>query len=106
MTHLVLMPPAGAYRVAWWSIAALVTIALLLFIRGEVAQWVREIRDAHRDVKADYPAAKAEIDAGGPRHKASRRAAAEPFPDRFSTPADFVRAHEDAGVDIFPRGPQ
>lgn len=106
MTRLIVMPPPGAYRVAWWALAVLLAITLLLFIRAEVARWAREIRDAHRDVKADYPAAKAEIDAGGPRHKASRRAAAEPFPDRFSTPADFARAHEDAGVDIFPRGPQ
>ena len=43
MTRLIVMPPPGAYRVAWWALAVLLAITLLLFIRAEVARWAREI---------------------------------------------------------------
>jgi hypothetical protein len=112
--------------VAWWVLAVLAAIALLLIIRAELAQWVKDWRAIHRAVQED-PVGKHTT---GPQRAVTRSLndAAEtarrrkpragdgdgfpygdgpqPVPDRFTSPQEFVRAHEDAGLDIFPRRPQ
>jgi hypothetical protein len=125
MTRVVLMPPEGAYRVAWWVLAALAAIALLLIIRGELAEWVRDWRAIHRAVREDRPAAVAEFTPQQPgRHSGQFRArpatvrrgkptagdgsgfphppGPQAVPDRFASPQEMADYHANAGLDIFP----